>query len=333
MAVTIYEIAERAGVSSSTVARVLRGETKGASRRSALRKTAIQRLAREMGYQPNWRAQTFSRAKTYAVGLFHTHTAWVHEATMGEVAGAFTIAMRDLGYHVVIVPYDEQGDWHELLKDGRLDGIAVSHYMPADAQQAIAEFRLPCVLLVDKSVPYWPSVYTDDYSGAYLATKHLTDLGHRRIAMYLHDSIRKHFSVEDRHTGYEKAMEEAGLKDLVDFWHVGDEELPNLLVHRQNPPTAVLCYCHVEAMAIYLAAWRLGLRIPEDLSVIGFNDLQMTRYMTPPLTTMGFGTTHIGRVGASLLVRHIESPHSEVERVVINHKLIERSSTAPPRNS
>src|SRR5262245_19803555 len=138
MAVTIYEIAERAGVSSSTVARVLRGEVKGASRNSAKRMSEIQRLARDMGYQPNWRARVFSRARTHAVGLFHTHTAWVHEATMGEVAGAFTIAMRDLGYHVVIVPYDDQGDWHELLKDGRLDGIAVSHYMPADAQRAIA---------------------------------------------------------------------------------------------------------------------------------------------------------------------------------------------------
>lgn len=331
MAVTIYEIAERAGVSSSTVARVLRGEVKGASRRSAVRMSEIQRLARDMGYQPNWRAKAFSRAKTHAVGLFHTHTAWVHEATMGEVAGAFTIAMRDLGYHVVIVPYDQEGDWHELLKDGRLDGIAVSHYMPEDAQQAIAEFDLPRVLLVDNSVPTWPSVFTDDFSGAYEATKHLTKLGHRRIAMYLHDSIRKHFSVEDRHAGYEQAMKEAGLADLVDFFHVGDEELPKHLIHRPDRPTAVLCYCHVEAMSVYLTAWRHGLRIPTDLSVIGFNDLQMIRYMTPPLTTMGFGTAHIGKVGAQLLVRHIENPHAEVERVVINHKLIERDSTAPPQ--
>jgi DNA-binding LacI/PurR family transcriptional regulator len=87
----------------------------------------------------------------------------------------------------------------------------------------------------------------------------------------------------------------------------------------------------VEAMAVYLTAWQHGLRIPDDLSVIGFNDLQSTKYMTPPLTTMGFGTRHIGRLGASLLVRQIEDEDSPVERVFGPQSLIERASTAPPK--
>lgn len=333
MAATIYQIAERAGVSSSTVARVLRGDTKGVTPRTAERATRIRELAEEMGYKRNWRAQAFSRSRTHAVGLFHTHTAWVHEGTMGEVAGGFTAGMNEQGYHVVIVPYDRAGRWCEFLKDGRLDGIAVSHYMPRDAEEAIAEAGLPPVLLVDKSAPSWPSVYTDDRQGAYDATRRLLELGHCRIAMYLHDTIRQHFSVEDRHAGYEDAMKEAGLADAIEFWHVKEQELPELLTRRPDPPTAVLCYCHVESMAVYLAAWRLGLRIPEDLSVIGFNNLTMTQYMTPPLTTMAFGTEHIGRVGADLLVQRIESPESEIESVVVHHRLIERLSTAPPRDA
>jgi DNA-binding LacI/PurR family transcriptional regulator len=83
-------------------------------------------------------------------------------------------------------------------------------------------------------------------------------------------------------------------------------------------------------MAVYLAAWRHGVRIPDELSVIAFNDLQTTRYMTPPLTTMGFNTAHIGRVGANLLVKQIENEDVEPERVVLTEKLIERQSTAPP---
>lgn len=333
MAVTIYEIAERAGVPSSTVARVLRGDTKGATRKSAARAAKIRRLAEEMGYRPNWRAQVFSKSKTNAVGLFHTHTAWVHEATMGEVAGGFTAAMSDHGYHVVIVPYDQKGEWREFLKDGRLDGIAVSHYIPHDAEQAIAESGLPAVLLVDKSASSWPMIYTDDRLGAYEGTQHLIGLGHRRIAMYLHDDIRKHFSVEDRHAGYMEAMTAAGLAECIEFWHVAEDKLPDLLTRRVDAPTAVLCYCHVEAMAVYLTAWRLGIRIPEELSVIGFNDLMMTRYMTPPLTTMGFETAAIGRGGANLLVQRIESPESEIQSIVVHHHLIERLSTAPPRKS
>jgi LacI family transcriptional regulator len=331
MSVTIYAIAERAGVSSSTVARALRGDVKSLTGRSAERAAHIRRLAKEMGYRRNWRAQAFSRAKTHAVGLFHTHTAWIHEGTMGEIAGGFTSCMRDHGYHVVIVPYDQEGEWNELLKDGRLDGIAISHYLPEDARRAVEESGLPRVLLMDKTIRTWPCAVTDDEAGAYIATQRLIELGHRRIAMYLHDSIRKHFSVDDRHAGYEKAMKEAGLEDAIRFWHISEHDLAEKLFDGDERPTAVLCYCHVEALAVYLAAWRHGVRIPDDLSVIAFNDLPFTGYMTPPLTTMAFNTTHIGRVGANLLVRQIESEDAEAERVVVTEKLIERESTAPPR--
>jgi DNA-binding LacI/PurR family transcriptional regulator len=329
MGVTIYAIAKRAGVSSSTVARALRGDVKSLAGRSAERAETIRRLAKEMGYQRNWRAQAFSRCKTHAVGLFHTHTAWIHEGTMGEIAGGFTSGMRDHRYHVVIVPYDEEGEWRELLNDGRLDGIAISHYLPEGAREAVEESGLPRVLLMDKTIRTWPCAVTDDEEGAYGATKHLIELGHRRIDMYLHDSIRKHFSVDDRHAGYEKAMKQAGLRDAIRFWHLSEEEMAKIFFRGDDRPTAVLCYCHVEAMAVYLAAWKNDVKIPDELSVIAFNDLQSTRYMTPPLTTMAFNTAHIGRVGANLLVRQIENDDVEPERVVITEKLIERQSTAP----
>jgi DNA-binding LacI/PurR family transcriptional regulator len=125
-------------------------------------------------------------------------------------------------------------------------------------------------------------------------------------------------------------MEVAGLRDAVRFAHLPEDRLHELLLDGDRP-TAVLCYCHVEAMAVYLFAWRHGLRIPQDLSVIGFNELQTVRYMTPPLTTMGFNTRHIGRAGARLLVRQIEGGgEDEPERVVVTPRLIERQSTAPP---
>lgn len=331
MSVTIYEIAKRAGVSSSTVARVLRGDVKETSLGSAARAARIRRLAKEMGYRKNWRARAFSRSRTHAVGLFHTHTAWICEGTMGEVAGGFTDEMHEQGYHVVVVPYDDKGDWRELLVDGRFDGIAVSHFLPDAASKVISEIALPRVLLMDKTVPDWSCAVTEDEAGAYTATQHLLDLGHRRIAMYLHDSIRPHYSVADRHAGYQRAMVEAGLESEVKFWHAAEDELPQILFQGSNRPTAVVCYCHVEAMAVYLAAWQQGLRIPDDLSVIGFNDLQSTKYMTPPLTTMGFRANHIGRLGANLLVKQIESEEAEIERIFVRHTLIKRASTAPPK--
>jgi DNA-binding LacI/PurR family transcriptional regulator len=127
-------------------------------------------------------------------------------------------------------------------------------------------------------------------------------------------------------------MKAAGLQDAIRFWHISEEEMAQKLFTDDERPTAVLCYCHVEALAVYLAAWRNGVRIPDELSVMAFNDLPFTGYMTPPLTTMAFNTTHIGRVGANLLVRQIEAEDAEAERVVVTEKLIERESTAPPRH-
>jgi LacI family transcriptional regulator len=331
MAATIYEIAARAGVSSSTVARVLRGDVKGASPRAATRVAHIRRLAEEMGYRRNWRARAFSNCKTHALGLFHTNTAWICEGTMGEIAGAFANAARDLGYHVVIVPYDAQGKWRELISDGRLDGVAVSHYFPDEAGESLLGSGLPRVLLMDKS-DQWPCVHSDDFGGAYAATKHLIELGHRSIAMYLHDSIREHFSVADRRIGYEAAMGDAGLAAASRFWHLPENRLDEMFAG-ERPPTAIMCYCHVEAMAIYLYAWRRGWRIPQDLSVIAFNELQTVRYMTPPLTTMGFDTAKIGRIGAELLIRQIESSQGKNgrdEHVVVTPQLVPRESTASP---
>jgi DNA-binding LacI/PurR family transcriptional regulator len=255
MGVSIYAIAERAGVSSSTVARALRHDQRSRTGPSAERAAQIRQLAKQMGYRRNWRARAFSKCKTHAVGLFHTHTAWIHEGTMGEIAGSFTSGMREHGYHVVIVPYDEAGDWHEFLQDGRLDGIAISHYLPDDARKAVEDSALPRVLLMDKTVPTWPCAVTDDEGGACLATQRLVELGHRRIVMYLHDSIRKHFSVDDRHAGYEKAMKAAGLADAARFWHLPEDELPAALFGGPDRPTAVLCYCHVGP---WRCIWRRG---------------------------------------------------------------------------
>ena len=98
-----------------------------------------------------------------------------------------------------------------------------------------------------------------------------------------------------------------------------------------DPPTAMIGYCHVEAIRITHAAWASGLAIPTDLSLVAFNDMTALSYMTPPLTVVGYDTTEMGRRGAELLVRQIESPNGgPSEDVVIRERLIIRGSTAPP---
>ena len=180
MSVTIYEIAERAGVSSSTVARILRGDIKESHRRSAETAQRIRHLANEMGYRPNLRARAFSRGRTHGIGLLYTDDAWIFEGMNTEVVGSLVRALQRPGYHLVFAPIDDTGVWEEIVLGGQIDGGVVFQSLPDKVRDTLRERRLPLVLLGDNSDPTLSQVVVDDFAGAYAATKHLIGLGHQQ---------------------------------------------------------------------------------------------------------------------------------------------------------
>lgn len=331
MTVSIHQIAKEAGVSSSTVARALRGENKAIRRDSIERVERIRKIAERMGYEQSWRAKVFSSGRTHAIGLVNSHSDWIFEGVMGEIASSFTDALRDLGYHLVLVPVDEDGEWRELLVGGRLDGIAILHHYPAEARDFLRECGLPTVLLGDNSDETAPQVVSDDRRGAALATQHLLDLGHQKIVLYAEDVVRDHYSVPYRIDGYREAMTDAGLES--DVWIINQQELASRLVVRDESPTAVLCYCHVEAQILSQALWRFGRSVPRDMSIIAFNDLPQLKYMTPPLTVIGYDTHQSGEIGAQMLAKLVAGTAPDEPRVMIAPQLHLRDSTGPPRGS
>jgi LacI family transcriptional regulator len=173
-------------------------------------------------------------------------------------------------------------------------------------------------------------VVPDDQAGGYLATRHLLGLGHQRIVYYVCDTIRPHASIDERRAGYERAMNEAGLAPFVSTWHFGiDEAMGRLLA--ADRPTAMIGYCHVEALHVTHGAWSQGLAIPTDLSLIAFNDMSMTQHMTPPLTVVSFDTAEMGRLGAAMLVERIQhGPQAQIENAVLRQRVVVRGTTAPP---
>ncbi|TWT47717.1 LacI family DNA-binding transcriptional regulator [Botrimarina hoheduenensis] len=328
MSVSIDEIAERAGVSSSTVARVLRGDVKGAHRKSAKRAQEILRISEELGYRPNWRARAFSRGKTHTIGLLYSDPMWIFEDPMNEIAISFTQSLQELNYDLRLIPVTPSSDWKGLVYGNGVDGLAFLQHVPESTEEVIRDGRLPVMLLNDQFEGA-PSIGTDDASGGYLATRHLIGLGHKRIVFYIADTIREHVSVTQRRSGYERAMREAGLADQIAFWRSDiDEAIGRLLA--PEPPTAIVAYCHVEALLITHAAWSHGLAIPTDLSLVAFNDMAITKYMTPPLTVVGFETAEMGRLGAQQLIARINDPEAPLENLVLRQRLVIRSTTAPP---
>lgn len=327
MRVTINHIAERAGVSSSTVARVLRGDVKGAQQRSAQKAEEILRISEEMGYRPNWRARALSRGKTHTIGLLYSDPKWIFEDPMNEIAISFTEALQRHNYDLRLIPVTETSDWKELVYGSAVDGLAFLLHVPEPAQELVHENRLPAVLLGDKFGGL-PHVVPDDVAGGFLATRHLLGLGHERIVFYIAHTIRDHVSVDERRAGYEKAMREAGLGDAIEVWRCDTDEAMAKL-HGPQAPTAMVGYCHVEALRVTHAAWAHGMAIPTDLSLIAFNDMAMTECMTPPLTVVGFDTAKMGRLGANMLISQVESPDDgEVDNVLLPQKLVVRSTTA-----
>jgi LacI family transcriptional regulator len=330
MPVTIYEIAERAGVSSSTVARILRGDVKESHRRSAETAQRIRRIASEMGYRANLRARAFSRGRTHGIGLLYTDDAWIFEGMNTEVVNSLVRALQRAGYHLVFVPVDASGSWEEIVLGGQIDGGVVFQTLPAEVRDSLRERQLPLVLLGDNSDATVSQVVVDDFAGAYAATKHLIGLGHKRILLFVHQSVKPHCSVEERQAGYRAAMAEAGLAPH-ECLRVAEEDAVDILVRGHDRPTAVICYSNLESTLVVHAMWQFGVSIPGELSVIGFNEIFATRYMTPPLTTVGFDAAKIGEYGAQLVLKELVATAGPRKPTVLTVKprLVVRSSTGP----
>jgi len=239
-------------------------------------------------------------------------------------------ALQRAGYHLVFAPVDASGSWEEIVLGGQIDGGVVFQALPAKVRDALRERQLPLVLLGDNSDPTVSQVVVDDFAGAHGATRHLIGLGHKRILFFVHQSVKPHCSVQERLAGYRAAMVEAGLAQQ-ECLRVAEEDAVDVLVRGSDRPTAVICYSNLEATFIVHAMWQFGVSIPNELSVIGFNEIFATRYMTPPLTTVGFDAAKIGEYGAQLVLKELDTPADERKPTILTVKprLVVRSSTGP----
>lgn len=330
MSVTIYEIAERAGVSSSTVARILRGDVRESQVRSAANAKRIRKIASELGYRPNALARAFSRGRTHGIGLLYTDDAWVFEGVNVDVVNSLIRSLRCEGYHLVFCPVDESRSWEETVLGGQIDGGVVFQQLPVEVADAVQSRQLPLVLLGDNSDPRLSQVVVDDFAGAYAATKHLLGLGHVRVMIFVHESIKPHCSVEERLRGYRTAMGEVGLP-VHECIRSSEGEAVDRLVRGDGRPTGVVCYSDLESTLLVHSLWQYGVTIPRDVSLVGFNDVFSTRYMTPPLTCVGFDAGKIGEHGARLLLELIGAVADDRQPSVVTVKptLIVRGSTGP----
>jgi DNA-binding LacI/PurR family transcriptional regulator len=330
---SIKDIARVAGVSHSTVSRALRNSP------LVNPKTIqeIQGIARELGYQPSAIARGLVTRKTLTIGVVVTTIA---DPFVSEVVIGIELAANDSGYSVFLAdsnadPAREKNVVHSFA-ERRVDGIVVtSSRVGALYTPLLSQMMVPIVLINNQHPgEFVHSVMIDNVQGSKEATDHLIRLGHRRIA-YVGDQYG-HQSDTERFAGYREALDLACLPFVPELVVHGDgkpeggELATNRLLAQPDPPTALFCYNDMTALGALRSVQRHGLRVPADLSLIGFDDIFFVSYTQPQLTTVRQPMQRMGRMAMEGLLK-LMSGQSAAEAIKVPAELIVRESTAAPR--
>jgi LacI family transcriptional regulator len=323
---TLKQIAEQAGVHVSTASRVLRQpEPVDGWTESALR---VREVAADLGYQRNLWAASLRTRKTTTIGVV------MPRLTDGVVATVFQgieAAASKAGYSVLLSsPPDEpesQRRAAELLVGRQVDGLLLSsvHSPGHDFVKSLPAGGLPVLLLNRHANAGYPFVAGDDYRGGYLAGRHLIERGYTRIAIVAGPTHAS--TAQDRLAGFQHAIEEAGLSLPAGYiqhstFHVeGGITAATRLLKGPEPPQAVFTVSDTLAFGVLGAARDLGLRIPDDLALVGYNDIPVAAQLPVPLTTVRTPAEQIGAEGFRRLLalgagEEIESVRLPVELVI-----------------
>jgi LacI family transcriptional regulator len=336
--VTMQTIAERVGVSQATVSYVL--NNKPGARVSAPLRAEILRIARELNYYPNEAARRLAGMRSRTLGILQLYVRhsvlsgwWSSEVMRGIADTGFA-----QGYHLMIYALNE--DVREIclnaVYSGRLEGLIIlAPQKDEPLLKELCEADIPLAAVGTQQVYgcKMVAVDADNEMGGYLATRHLLEQGHRRIA-HLH-GVLSIPNAYDRYQGYLRALQEANLPidhDLLalsDFSEWGAYEATQRLLQRPTPPTAIFAANDVSAIGALRAVKDAGLRVPDDIAIIGYDGAPLTELTEPPLSTMAQPACEMGRTAARLLIEVIEG-HRPAEQVVkLPVHLLARASSQP----
>jgi DNA-binding LacI/PurR family transcriptional regulator len=329
---SIKDIARIAGVSHSTVSRALRNSPLVTPATTE----EIRRIARDIGYRASAVARGLVMRKTRTIGVVVTT---VTDPWVGEVLSAIELAANDHGYAVFLADSNadplREKSVVQSFAERRVDGIVVtSSRVGALHTPMLSQMMVPIVLINNQHPgQFVHSVMIENLAASREATEHLIALGHRRIA-YVGDQFGHHSDAE-RFAGYQGALKAAGLPFLPDLVVHGDGKADggptamDRLLDLPDPPTAVFCYNDMTALGVLRSIYRRGLRVPADISVVGFDDLFFASYTNPPLTTVRQPRRKMGQMAFESLLKLMSG--EDPAEIKVPAELIVRESTAPPK--
>jgi LacI family transcriptional regulator len=334
--ITIKDIAERAGVSTSTVSRVVNQSV----RVDPVTEERVHEAIEALGYRPNLLARSFRRKITHTIGLLVPDNS---NPFFAELARVIEDAGFAQGYSVILCNSDlsevKQTGYIDVLLAKRVDGILMTStgLIPGeDANHNIERIRqagVPCVV-IDRDLGDEPvdQLLVDNHEGGYLAGQFLISRGHRKIACVVGPNDLTPSA--GRIAGFRRALHEAGI-DIPDVAlvrgngrHDGGARAVAELLDRGTEFTAIFAFNDEMAIGVIGALQRRGKRIPEDVSVIGFDNIPYSAAVFPAVTTIAQPIAEMGNLGLKMLLERIQQPGLDPRRVLLSTRLMERESVS-----
>ena len=330
---TIRDIADLAGVSIATVSRVLNDRPDVSPE---TRETVMQ-VVRQQGFSTNRGARGLSSGRTGIVGLT---LPLVNDSYFGPILGGASEALYEQDMRIMLCPtlheHDREVSLIDRLSRGTTDGAILM--LPEESNEELLhlqEIGYPIVIVDPREAPPAgiPCVSAMHATGAKLATEHLLELGHRHIGAI--GGPPGWYANDERVIGFRAALAAARLlpdPDMILYsdWSIASgEQAAEELLARDERPTAIFCFNDNAAIGALNAARRQGISVPEELSIVGFDDTFQATIVTPRLTTVRQPLAELGRMGVSLLTRLIEGQRLDAMRIELATELVVRESTAP----
>lgn len=330
---TIKDIANIVGVSCTTVSNVIHGR---AGRVSAETISRINDAIDQLGYIPNMSARSLVSSSSKVIGMISHFKSNPKESIIEDpfhstFIGTVEKILRENGYYLMLRAVDNTADMISFLRNWNVDGLLFTGVFQDEFYDALSSLTIP-IILIDSYVPTSKicNIGLEDFKGGYTATRYLIDKGHRQIA-FASPTIKNRGVVSERFLGYKQALSEASISfrpELV-FEQELDIETTIALGHKlsqRNDITAVFTTADILAAGIMAGIQQSGKSVPGDISVVGFDDINLCRLISPTLTTIHQDATYKGQLAVNFLIDLLNNNPIRQREVILPIKLIERES-------
>lgn len=324
--VRLKDVAKLAGVSPMTVSRVVNGQYNKASEETVAR---VQRIIKECGYVPNSSARSLASKQTKLVAIImqgeDNAMEYPYNAAM---TGNLCRYIQERGYSPLLYYAKDYREVTQRLRIWNVEGAVFLGMFDEDMRNIQEDNRIPLVFTDSySSMRQVINIGLDDYKGGELAGRHLVEMGHREIA-FLGSSTERSSIVRQRYFGMRDALRGAGveLSEARSLFQTDFAEPVRALMQGDAPPTAFFVAADIEAIHLMGYLRSLGVRVPEDCSIIGFDDLFFSEYTTPRLTTISQDIRRKAQLAIEVLFRHVADSETPAENIILDVELVKRES-------